>query len=101
MRNKVFLAGRLTGDYDGEVAARDYKKRPDHSGSGRWNNSIASRLAPTLTLGLFDLGFQLGLQARVELELFGQLFQIGALHKMLFVNQNKAGDIHFGRDFRG
>ena len=33
--------------YDGEVAARDYKKRPDQSGSGRWNNSIASKPAPT------------------------------------------------------
>jgi len=38
-----------------------------------------------------DLGFQFGFQGRVEFQLAGQFVEVGALHKVFFVDQQHAG----------
>ena len=50
---------------------------------------------------LADLGFQFDFQGRVEFQLASQFVEVGALHKVFFVYQQHAGQVHLGGHFRG
>ena len=66
----------------------------------RLANHRAARLAGLLQV-LANLGFELGLEGRVEFEVAGQFVKVGALHEVLLVDHQHTGHVHFRGHFRG